>query len=238
MIHMLAYDENSSELDVICETVRKHAALKTDDVWKLYECTAKSQCKKLTESKIPLDAICYDITGEGAISGVEELRSSYDKAYLIMVADISISPVKYMKPTIMASSLLLRPLSTDAVSDVIGEMIDRLAVEDGLGDVFVVNDENGRNRLLYKDILYFEAREKKIFACTDYAEYAFYETLENLGARLPDCFKRCHRSYIVNTDYITRIVFKEMSVYLGDSYIIPVSRSYRETMREYKYGKL
>ncbi len=238
MIHMLAYDKNSSELDVICETVRNQAALKTDDVWKLYECSRESQCRKLAESKIPLDAICYDITGEGAISGVEELRSSYDKAYLIMVADISISPVEYMKPTIMASSLLLRPLSANAVSGVMSEMIDRLAVEESLGDVFVVNDENGRNRLLYKDILYFEAREKKIFACTDYAEYAFYETLENLGARLPDCFKRCHRSYIVNTDYITRIIFKEMSVYLGDSYIIPVSRSYREAMREYKYGKL
>lgn len=238
MIRMLAYDENSSELDVICETVRNQAALKTDDVWKLYECSKESQCRKLAESKIPLDAICYDITGEGAVSGVEELRSSYDKAYLIMVADISISPVKYMKPTIMASSLLLRPLSRNAVSGVMSEMIDRLAVEERLGDVFVVSDENGRNRILYKDILYFEAREKKVFACTEYAEYAFYETLEKLAEKLPEFFKRCHRSYIVNTNYITAVVFKEMSVYLRDGYIIPVSRSYRDVMKGYKYGGL
>ena len=101
-------------------------------------------------------------------------------------------------------------------------------------EIYVVETEDGKDRIPYSDIIYFESREKKIFCCTRYREYGFYGTLEKLEQELPDHFKRCHRGYILNTAWIRKVALSENTIYLRDDYAIPVSRSYKSIMKEYR----
>lgn len=237
MIHMLAYDKSEIELNVIYNIAKEQAAYMTDDVWRFNCCSKYPEILNYIETLTSLDAVCFDVTATGAIAALESLRSKFKTSYIIVVADTSISPVKYMKPTIMASSLMLRPLSKERVCETIKEMLSIFKVEDNSKSVFLVNDENGRNRISYSNILYFEAREKKIYVCTENEEYGFYDTIEKLSQELPPYFVRCHRSYIVNVNYIIKTAISEGFTYLKGGFSIPVSRSYKDIMKAYKYGK-
>ena len=237
MIRMLTYNHKKDELERIYDITKYKAALLTDDVWNIGRCLLYSECLSFIKHNPMLDIICFDVTESNGIEHIEELRKKYSQAYIILLADLNISPVKYMKPTIMAASLLLRPFNDTNITDVIEEMMEAFKREDNSGKVFIIDDEDGRNRIPYSSILYFESKEKKVFLCTDTRQYGFYNTIEHLSEELPDNFKRCHRSYIVNTDYISKVILTENLIYLTDDSVIPLSRSYRNVMKEYKYGK-
>ncbi|MBO6142484.1 MAG: LytTR family transcriptional regulator DNA-binding domain-containing protein [Lachnospira sp.] len=237
MIHMLAYNPQKQELEDICDITKYQAAMLTDDRWNIRKFLLMTECRKFVEQNPNLDVICFDITQPGGIAQIEKIRKKYTGAYVILLSDITISPVRYMKPTIMAASLLLRPFQKDDVVQVVREMMRTFSTEDNTGKVFIVEDENGKNRIPYRDILFFESREKKIYVCTQNMQLGFYDTIERLCTQLPPDFKRCHRSYIVNTSYIQKIVFTENMIYLSEGSMLPVSRSYRTEMKEFKYGK-
>lgn len=237
MIHMITYDNDENELDNIEKVIKNEAALETDDVWDITKTTTRKQYLSCVENKDYVDSVCIDITGRDGISDAEITRNKFKDAYMVLIADMSISPVKYMRPTIKASSLMLRPLQQEMVEQTFGEMISTMRIEDCDGNVFVVEDEGGRNRIPYNNILYYESRNKKVYVCTVSEQYGFYDTIERLSTVLPDDFVRCHRSYIVNINHIKKTAVSESMVYLDDDYILPLSRSYKEVMKKYKYGK-
>jgi len=237
MIDMLAYDKNESELNAIYSIAKEQAAYMTNDVWHFNCCYEYREMLDYIKELVSLDAVCFDVTEAGAITALESLRKKFQSSYIIVVADKSISPVKYMKPSIMAASLMLRPLSKECVQETIKEMLSIFEMEDNSKNVFLVDDEDGRNRIPYNRILYFEAREKKVYVCTETEEYGFYGTIEKLAKKLPDNFVRCHRSYIVNVDYIVRTAISEGFTYLHEDFAIPVSRTYKDVMKAYKHGK-
>ena len=84
----------------------------------------------------------------------------------------------------------------------------------------------------YAHIYFFEARDKKLFVRTRHGEYAFYDTMEALERRLPENFRRCHRSYIVNMEKVLRYLPAENYLELADRIGVPVSRSYKAALRE------
>ena len=99
-------------------------------------------------------------------------------------------------------------------------------------EVFVIADRDGKIRISFGSILYFEARAKKIYASLEKEEYGFYESMEHLLDRLPPYFVRCHRSYVVNLKRLKRYQATAGICVLGADVEIPVSRSYRQNMKE------
>lgn len=237
MIHMLTYDNDEDELKGMESIIRNQAAMETDDVWNIETASSRKQYLACVEDADYIDSACIDITGTDGISDAELTRNKFKDAYIILLADMSISPVKYMRPTIKASSLMLRPLQQDMMKQTFSEMMQTMHTDDSEGNVFVVDDEDGRNRIPYGNILYFESRDKKIYVCTVNEQYGFYDTIERLMTVLPDDFVRCHRSFIVNINHIVKTAVSESTVYLEDDYSVPLSRSYKEAMKKYKYGK-
>jgi two-component system response regulator LytT len=80
-----------------------------------------------------------------------------------------------------------------------------------------------------EDILYAEARDKRVYVNTNSSEYRTYYTLKQLESILPvDSFMRTHDSYIVNTDMIEELIFLGSQTYeirLLNQKRIPVSRN-------------
>lgn len=233
MIRMLVFTAGKKEMQLIGSTVKNRAALLTDDRWEIISCLTRAQVQAAIEKGDTIDTVCFDVAAHGSIPLLEELRGKYQKAYIILIAGMEISPVTYMKPTIMASSLLLRPLKEERVGEAVEMMLEAFKREEQSDDeVLVLEDQDGRVRVICRDIAYFEAREKKIYACTDTREYGFYDTLEQLNERLPDYFLRVHRSYIVNCNKIQKVALSEGLIYLEDDGIVPLSRSYRPIVRQ------
>jgi DNA-binding LytR/AlgR family response regulator len=107
-----------------------------------------------------------------------------------------------------------------------------LSDDDDDGSVFPV--KNGANTKLLRtcDIFFFESQGRKIALRTKAQEIVFYSKFEQLTTQLPDSFLRCHRSYIVNAKKIKEVNFTSSVVTMSDGSVIPVSRTYRDSVKE------
>jgi two-component system, LytTR family, response regulator LytT len=86
-------------------------------------------------------------------------------------------------------------------------------------------------RLRFTEIIYFESFQRQIQVVTAKNQDLFYGKLDEIEIQLKDFrFVRCHKSYLVNVDYIESITTN--FVKLKGSYNIPISRGKFETVRK------
>ena len=171
-----------------------------------------------------------------SVPSLEKIRRDYRQSYLMVVADGSISPMVYLRPGIMPSSLLLKPVSRENLVMVVNEMMDAFTEKFDSKDVpesFVIETREGKQYIPLNQIYYVEAREKKIFIRTKQEEYGFYDTIENMEKKLPENFLRCHRSYIVNMSKVTAVKVSQSLIEVQDNLQVPLSRSYKRAVKEY-----
>ena len=236
MLVMVVSDSPATERRKILSCAESQAAYHTDEYWRFLESGSVSELVDSLIETDKVDMICLDVTMEGALKMAEQLREEYNSAYFILIADSSISPVLYIRPSIRAESLVMKPLERTQLEEVIGEAVmvytKRMeAPEDRR--VFVAENKGEKNLIEYNKILFFEAREKKVFLSTEREEYGFYDTLDKLESTLDDTFIRCHRSYIANAAHIARVELSVGRVVLDDGTELPLSRSYKADMKEY-----
>lgn len=184
------------------------------------------------------DICCVDLTPRDAIHAAEQAHRQCAQAQLLILAGLDVSPMTYLRPGIRAAALLLKPFSAAQAQDVLCELMREMERErKQKGEqYYVLETKQERIMVAYSDILFFEARERKIYLCTHSRQIPFYGTLEELGETLPSHFIRCHKGYIVNSDQISHIAFAQNTICLRDGFEIPVSRSYKAAMRELKHA--
>lgn len=235
MITYLALLKKKVEYEQLLKVIQKYAAIYTDEVWSYLFAQNVSGAEDLLASEPVLDLISWDVTIEHALTALEKMRSCYSEAFLMVVADSSVSPLKYLKPGIFPGALLMKPVNRKDLEQTIKGLFEVLARKfgDGQKDTFLVETREGRQYIPVGQIDYFEAKEKKIFVRTKSCEYGFYDVLETLETRLPTGFVRCHRSYIVNMKRARVLSLSRHVIQMIDDVEVPFSRSYRKVIKEY-----
>lgn len=233
---MLISDGSEKERKYIVSCAKDLAGKWTEENWKMLQCASYSDLEIIVRQKMRTDIICVDITMEGALELTKELRKLTPSAYIILIASAKISPAVYMRPAIGAESLLLKPLRIQQIQEVLSEALQTHIRRFYLPDekrVFVIEYNGGRNLVDYENIYFFEAREKRVYLNTDMEEYGFYDTLDQLEAKLADGFIRCHRSYLINKNKIVKVFLSQNKVVLEEEFEIPLSRSYKPAIKAY-----
>ncbi len=236
---MLISDGSVEERQFLMQVARDSAARFTEEKWNWMQCSSKEELKRFIDQKIHADLFCVDITMDDVIPSVIALRGYEKDAYLILVADLSISPLSYMRPNIHAESLLLKPLQKTQVVPILREAVSTYAQRFADPDeekVFVVDVRGSRDLISYDRILYFESREKKVFLVTEETEYGFGDTLDRLNEELGDSFIRCHRSFLVNKSKIRQVYISQNRVVLSENVEVPLSRSYKPAIKQFLEG--
>lgn len=233
---MVISDESDKERQYIVRYSKDMAGRYTNENWKMLQCATFGELEEIVCKRVPADMICVDITMDGALNMVKEIRKSSPTAYIILIANSNISPLVYMRPAIGAESLMLKPLSEKQIQEVLSEAIRTFAgrfYKPDESKVFVVENSGGRSLIDYDRIYFFEARDKRVYLNTDSEEYGFYDTLEQLEERLEGEFLRCHRSFLVNKEKISRVFLSQNRIVLEGEFEVPLSRSYKPAVKEY-----
>lgn len=238
MITSVSYNKLKDEASELNRIMRDIAARLTDEQWNIEMVQKQEELKEFLEDKPLMDMLLFDVTRSGDIELLEEVRQDYKLAFVMLLADGNISPMKYMKPSIQAQSLLLRPFSKEQALNCLSEFISGYIktfhnpAEDNTATFVVESKDEGKISIPYDQIYYFEAMEKKVYVCTGVDEFGFYDTLDGLMENLPEGFLRCHRSFIVNESKIVRVALSKNTIYLEDEYEVPLSRSYKPDFKE------
>lgn len=230
---MLVYDQNREEISAI----REQLAVAKQGIEELTFISAETLpdlVKRMSEiDDVSLHCSDFDAGGELAVRIV---RDSSPDVLTVIIVDSKVSPLKYVRPSISPSGLLLRPFSSNHISAMLEEVMEELWTRERekmtRNDIFTISTREGTIRVPYSKILYFEARNKKVVLCTARTEQSFYVSLDSLMTRIPEYFIRCHKGFIVNKLFVDRVDLNQSLLNLVGGFSVPVSRSYRAAVKE------
>lgn len=234
MIAILLLDTKTEEAETLKEEIRYLTARHGDEQLSFLTVPNTRKLAQTLKETDFLHVAIVDVTVSDGIQAAKLVRSRYPDVQILVIADMTVSPLAYLTPSIRPGSLLLRPCSGEQRHQIMEDFF-YLAVRPLISEddaVFWAKTKDGTQKIPFGSILYFEAREKKVFVRTRRIEYGIGGTIEALMDKLPDCFLRCHRSYIINRNYLERVRLSEGYAYLTDSIMIPISRSYKAQMKE------
>lgn len=231
---MMIYDPQAEEQKLVEKAARQAAASLTEERWQIYALDTLEQVADLVRGSPLLDLACYDVAPKGSIRFLEQVRTRYQETLLLLIADPAMSPMDYIRPTILASALLLRPIDPRRLQDSLSELVARYKerLSTGQEASLAVETREGTTYVPYSKIYYLEAREKKIYVRLKRQELTFYGTLEQLAGQLPENFLRCHRSFIVCRDKVQKVMLSKGVLELEQGISLPLSRSYKPLFKE------
>lgn len=235
MIDVLVCDRDKQERALIAQDCKNQVAKSSEELLRLEGTAAEGALKEAAAEERQVDLLYYEFQKGQSVDELRLFRQHYGSSLVMLIADPAVSPLEYLRPGVSPDSLLLRPLTADQLETVNTEFMDNFFArfhQEEDESCFVLDTREEKLFIPFSRIYYFEARDKKLFVRVKNQEYAFYDTIEALEKQLPDSFRRCHRSYIVNTSKIVRIQFAENYIELSNQTGVPVSRSYKPLFKE------
>ena len=234
MISMMTFCSDLQELLKFKRVSKDCVAKLCEDEWimEFYQCLEKF--KERIKDNPKLDMICYDIENEKGISYASYLRKCYEQAYLILMADMIISPMDYLRPDIMPEGLIVTPASDRDIIKVLRRVFETYLENMNKNNIkksYIVANKGDRVTIPYNDIMYFESRNKKVYLRHGNEELGFYESMDKLEKELASDFIRSHRAYLINKIMIRKICLGDNCIQLKNDITVPISRTYKENFR-------
>lgn len=228
-------DGKQKENAYLKEVSKENIARVSEEMWRMEQFLELEPLRELIKQQTECDVMYLDVTMENAIATAEQIRKENKDTIFLLIADTSISPMAYLKPSIQAASLLLRPLKKKQVQTAVTDTWN-LYRENQVSqeDCFVLDDGEEQLKIPYQKICYFSSNAKKVYLVLENQEFGFYDTLGNLEKRLPAYFVRSHRSFIVNQRKIQDIFLSKGELLLEHDICVPISRTYKASLKELK----
>lgn len=233
MVSVVAYDRDKSERERIRESCWEQVSRYPREDMKFLEIGNGKAFREQLVSGDSWSLLYYEFVKGQDVSELRETRKGHEETMIMLLTDLSTSPMEYLKPGVAPDSILLRPYTREQMrktnEEFIRSFMDKASDQDE--EKFLIENKGERVLLPYNRICYFEAREKKTFVRVGMTEYAVYKTLGVLETALPAQFKRCHRSYIVNSGLVNKVNLTDSYLILEDGIEIPVSKTYKQEFR-------
>ena len=234
MIAVLLCSPDSQERHILARDCRKRVADGSDEDLQITDAISEEEFRAFLAKEQLVHLLYYDFRKGQTVGELRRFRRQCSDAMIMLIADDSVSPLEYLKPGVSPDALLLRPINQKALEEVNREFIDsfleKIRTKDSK-DSFLVSTREEKIFIPYSSIYCFEARDKKLFVRIRDREFSFYDTIDALEKRLPNSFRRCHRSFIVNTDKIRKVDSTNSYLDLGNHIGVPISRSYRAAFK-------
>lgn len=183
--------------------------------------------------------LSFDECSPLVLSVARTVRQLSESTFILLISDKRSDLSQVFRPSIRPSGVLFHPVGNAQIRDMLGEVaieLERLTSSND-DDAFIFKIEGVLRRIALGDILFFEARNKKISIRTVSQELSYYDTFESLISRVPQYFVRCHRSYLVNSRKIKALHPLSNDIELSSGDWIPCSRSCQKAVKEAISGK-
>lgn len=126
---------------------------------------------------------------------------------------------------------LLKPFSYERFIKAIDKLARTNEQVNGFEDHLMIRVKDGHLNIKQKDIIFIEGNKDYINIATANGTHLLYHTLKGILDKLnPEYFIQSHRSYVVNIQFVTRVV--QDNLILPNQQFIPVGQSYKKHLME------
>ena len=186
-----------------------------------YSVSNFSDGRTLLESAGSFDVIFLDIQMEQP-DGMETARLLRRRGdYSLLVFVTVLKELVFDAFQVEAYDYLLKPLDSARFKQTMNRVLRSL--EQRTAEDIVIQRGTGCEVVLLSDIVYCEVLGRKIYLHkSDGTVSDYYDKLEDLERRVDGRFFKCHRSYLVNLDYVRGCQDGQVLLFQGER--IPASR--------------
>lgn len=186
-----------------------------------YQVISFSNAEDLLESEEVFDVIFLDIQMQGmtGMKAARKIRESGTESYIVFVTVLK--ECVYDAFEVEASDYLLKPVEDERFNRTMNRILHY--IEDRGQASLIIQKSTGYKSIRFADIFYCEVINRKIYIYTKQGIIDYYFKIEELERQLETHFIRCHRSYLVNLQYVCG--YENGMTQLQNGQKIPVSRS-------------
>jgi len=184
------------------------------------------------------DLVLLDIILKGPLDGIDtahSIRHKYRLPFIYLTSSTGESTIERVKHT-QPEGFIRKPFNEKDLLTQLDIIIHRLrntpaGKQDTAHESIYVKDRHAWIKIRLADIRYIKAEDNYTLLSTGTQRHIVNRNLKSVEENLPaERFIRVHRSYIINTDYITQVL--PASVRIGDE-DIPVGATMRNELLKY-----
>ncbi|SNS92537.1 two component transcriptional regulator, LytTR family [Anaerovirgula multivorans] len=186
----------------------------------LYSIQLFNSSESLLYKKSHFDIIFLDIQMD-RVNGMEaakQIRKKDEKCFIIFITVLK--EMVFEAFEVGASNYLIKPLADDKLSRTLDRIIKQLS--DAECQYIIIHKGQAYWQIKISDIYYCEVIKRKIYIHLKNEIMDYYDSIESLEKTLPTNFFRCHRSYLINLNYVKG--YENSNAILANGSSIPVSR--------------
>lgn len=180
-----------------------------------------SSGKELLEYGGAIDILFLDIQ-MGDMDGMEtarKLRSRKFKGFLIFITVLK--EMVFQSFEVRAYDYLVKPVRKEQFEKTMERLF--LSMQNVCETTLLVQRGSESSMISFEDIIFCESIDRKVYLHLKQTELIdYYERIEKLEEKLDGRFFRCHRSYLINLQYLKS--YKNGTAYMDGGDGIPVSR--------------
>ncbi len=151
---------------------------------------------------------------------------------VVFITSIPTNELEAFK-TVHCYDYIIKPFSTDKVTKVFEKIINYGIKKEEEKKILRLEQKSFTHEINQEEIVYIEIKYKKLYLVT-INEILFYTsyTLAQILEMLSEDFIRCHRSYIINKNFIKGIDRSKFQIELKEiDAIVPYGRKYRGLLK-------
>lgn len=181
---------------------------------------------ELLESNLSFDLMLLDIQMPD-LNGIElakKIRQQSEKCQLIFVTILKEYVLCGFE--LDAADYIYKPIDENRFQAALKRVLQKWYSQN-----IIVQIKNEYQIISFCDIYYIEVLNRKIYIHTKKNTIQYYASLQQIQKQLDTRFVKCHRSYIINIDYLKQ--YQPLQLILENGEIIPVSRLRKKQFLEY-----
>lgn len=175
---------------------------------------------------------CFIECGEPLKALIKDIRNNNKDNYVVIMVNNIQELIEYTTPYIRPAGCLFRPAIPKDIKTMIATIAEDMDDMQEDVNMFTFKIKSREYYVDCRNIILFEAANKKVVLYTDCQEFEFYDSLDAIVSRLPDYFFRTHKSYVINLRQIEEINYKDMEIRLKDELVADLSRNYKGSFVE------
>ena len=181
--------------------------------------------QELLKSVESFDIVFLDIKMPG-INGMElagQMRENGSGSIIVFVT--SAEEYVYEAYDVEAFHFLLKPVDEDKLKNVLKKAVVKVTACNN-GDFLIISSEHQIKKILLKDIFYIESVGRTVKIHCNSGVLETYKQIGDLEQTLSDKhFFRCHKSFLLNLEYVSRFDKAEIVMENGDTVFLARKRA-------------
>lgn len=180
------------------------------------------------------DVVLMDIDWNEEVNGIDVAERLFEKDPSIQVIFVTGYNEMYSQSIFLQKlnlcGYLVKPVNTEYLDILLKKAAKKVSINNK--NALLLKKKGEIYAIPFEQIIYLESRGHQVTVHSIKDHIQCYEQLEKIKKDLPEHFMQCHKSYIVNMNYIEKI--EKNRIYLTTGADMPISKAkYGESRKSY-----